>query len=206
METRHDKTLYLIRHGQTEYNKLKIVQGSGVDSSLNEVGIDQANKFHLAYKHIPFKKIFISTLIRTYETAKPFIDMEIPYHKMKELNEISWGIYEGKPSTKEMHTAYEQLNAHWEEGNFEARMEQGESALEMKNRLLIAIDEIKKDPSETVLVVSHGRAMRCLVCLLKREPITNMSKVKHNNTGLYRFNYSKDVFNLEKENDITHLD
>lgn len=206
MEVKHDKIVYLIRHGQTEFNKLKIIQGSGVDSSLNDVGISQANNFYSAYKNIPFGKIFISTLIRTYETAKPFIDAEIPFQKFESLNEISWGVYEGKPSSKEMHEVYNKLNQNWNEGKFHERMEGGESALELKTRLMLAVEAIKKESSNHLLVVSHGRAMRCLVCLLKGESISKMSEVDHHNTGLYKFRYQSGVFNLELKNDISHLE
>lgn len=205
MGVNKNKNLYLIRHGQTEFNKLKIVQGSGVDSSLNEVGVSQAKHFHSAYRRIPFGKIFISNLKRTFETAKPFIDMKIPFKKMEELNEISWGIYEGKPSSKEMHKAYHKLNKNWDAGNFEERMEGGESAQEMKDRLLVAIDSIKTEQVDDLLVVCHGRAMRCLVCLLKNESIKNMSKVDHFNTGLYKFRFENDAFNLLVQNDTSHL-
>ena len=201
-----DKEVYLIRHGQTEFNKLKIVQGSGVDSSLNDVGISQAQKFYEHYNGIPFGKIFISGLKRTYETAMPFIDKKIPFEKLADLNEISWGIFEGKPSTKEMHKAYHKLNGAWEEGRFEERMKGGESANELKERLERAVERIKLEPVDKLLVVSHGRAMRCLVCLLKGVSIKEMSNVEHHNTGLYKFNLSQNGFNLKIENDTKHLE
>ncbi|HYG15236.1 MAG TPA: histidine phosphatase family protein, partial [Bacteroidia bacterium] len=39
------KTIYLVRHGETEFNRMGIVQGSGVDSELNETGRKQADLF-----------------------------------------------------------------------------------------------------------------------------------------------------------------
>ena len=54
--TMSKKTIYLIRHGQTDFNKQGIVQGSGVDSSLNDEGHAQARKFFEAYHHINFDK------------------------------------------------------------------------------------------------------------------------------------------------------
>ena len=51
--------MYIIRHGETNYNKLGIVQGSGVDTDINEKGEAQADAFYQAYKHIPFQQIFV---------------------------------------------------------------------------------------------------------------------------------------------------
>jgi len=206
MQEKTDKHVYLIRHGQTEFNKLKIVQGSGVDSSLNEVGMLQAKKFHAVYRGVPFGKIFVSNLKRTFETAKPFIDMQISYEKMEELNEISWGIYEGKPSSKEMHKVYQKLNKNWDNGNFDERLEGGESAQELMDRLQVAVDIFKFETAKDLLVVCHGRAMRCLVCMLQNDSIKNMSKVEHFNTGLYKFRYENDRFKLILQNDTSHLD
>ncbi|HLS39123.1 MAG TPA: histidine phosphatase family protein, partial [Sphingobacterium bovisgrunnientis] len=59
------KTFYFIRHGQTDLNLKGIVQGRGVNTSLNDSGRKQADAFFNAYKHIPFDKIYTSTLVRT---------------------------------------------------------------------------------------------------------------------------------------------
>ena len=59
------KTIYIIRHGETDYNRQGIIQGSGVDSDLNETGRIQAEKFFKAYHHIPFDKVYTSELKRT---------------------------------------------------------------------------------------------------------------------------------------------
>ncbi|HCZ37344.1 MAG TPA: histidine phosphatase family protein, partial [Cytophagales bacterium] len=67
------KKIYLIRHGQTDFNLKGIVQGSGVDSSLNAKGMAQAQAFFEMYKHIKFDKIYTSTLKRTRESVSGFI-------------------------------------------------------------------------------------------------------------------------------------
>jgi bisphosphoglycerate-dependent phosphoglycerate mutase len=86
------KTIYLIRHGQTDFNKQGIVQGSGVDSSLNEEGHAQARKFYEAYHHINFDKIYVTELQRTHQTVAPF--------KQKKYTPAS-NIYVDSPSALE---------------------------------------------------------------------------------------------------------
>jgi broad specificity phosphatase PhoE len=55
-----DKELYIIRHGETELNRLGIVQGRGVNTDLNDTGRAQAAAFYERYKDIPFQKIYTS--------------------------------------------------------------------------------------------------------------------------------------------------
>ncbi len=56
------KKIYIVRHGQTNFNLQGIVQGSGVDSSLNAMGRAQAAAFFKAYQSVAFDKIYTSTL------------------------------------------------------------------------------------------------------------------------------------------------
>ena len=48
------KEIYIIRHGETDYNRQGIVQGQGVDTSLNDLGRRQASAFFEHYRHIDF--------------------------------------------------------------------------------------------------------------------------------------------------------
>ena len=64
-----EKLIYILRHGQTDYNLQGIVQGGGVDTSLNDTGRKQAHAFHEAYKHIPFEAVITSRLKRTHQTG-----------------------------------------------------------------------------------------------------------------------------------------
>ena len=79
--------MYIIRHGETEYNRMGIVQGSGVDTDINELGQQQADAFFQAYKHIPFQRIYVSSLKRTHQTVAPFAPLNIPTHVIPELND-----------------------------------------------------------------------------------------------------------------------
>ena len=62
-------TLYLVRHGETEWNVKKINQGQS-ESALTEVGIEQAKETGEKLKHIKFDAIFSSDLSRTQRTAE----------------------------------------------------------------------------------------------------------------------------------------
>ena len=93
-----NKTLYIVRHGQTDLNKRGIVQGRGMDTNLNDEGRKQARQFFEAYGDIPFDKIYISALRRTQQSIQQFIDLGIPFEKLSGLDELAWGIHEGQPA------------------------------------------------------------------------------------------------------------
>ena len=56
------KEIYIIRHGETDLNRQGIVQGSGVDPSLNNTGRQQAESFFRMYHQHPFELVITSTL------------------------------------------------------------------------------------------------------------------------------------------------
>ncbi len=203
-----DKIIYLIRHGETEYNKLGVVQGSGIDADLNATGRAQADAFFEMYKDIAFQKIYISKLKRTFQTVENFINMGIPYQELIGLNEISWGEKEGKiPNSQENATYADLLNA-WSSGETHIAATGGESPLEVINRQKIALDVILGNHEEDlILIAMHGRAMRILLTQLLEVPLRQMDDFEHTNTCLYLLKYSYDTekFELLKANDIGHL-
>jgi Fructose-2,6-bisphosphatase len=201
-----NKTIYFIRHGETDLNRAHIVQGSGVDSSLNELGRQQAGHFYDYYRNQRFDLVICSTLKRSYQTVLPFVDKEIPLLRFAEINEMNWGVHEGKSSTPEMKAAYDEMIGQWNLGNFDARLEEGESASEMADRIISFLDQLKQMPQKKILVCSHGRALRCIMTLLKGQHLREMESYKHSNTGLFLVKQEGQEFKVLLENDTRHLD
>lgn len=202
------KTIYLIRHGETNYNRQGIVQGSGVDADLNEMGRAQAQAFFQAYQHVPFDKIYTSTLRRTVQTVEPFIELGIPYESHAGLNEISWGIMEGKVPNSIDNEYYRNLIENWAAGNTWLATDNGESPEQVAERQKPVIDLILSRPEErTVLVAMHGRAIRILIPWLMHQPLHTMDQYEHSNLCLYKLSYDYDTqaFTIELANDSTHL-
>jgi probable phosphoglycerate mutase len=199
------KTIYIVRHGQTDFNKLGIVQGSGVDSSLNATGWQQARAFYEKYKNENFEAVLTSTLVRTHETMSPFIESGLAWEQFAEINEISWGAHEGKKSSPAMKEEFLNLLTAWEQGQYEASIAGGESAQDMWDRLSSFVEQLKRRPEERLLICSHGRAMRCLMTVLRDDAISNMKNYHHANTGLYLVDYTPDIFKFQLQNDLSHL-
>lgn len=200
------KTIFFIRHGQTEYNKLGIVQGSGVDSELNEVGRAQAQAFYNQYHDFGFDLIVASGLQRTHQTIAPFVDNKnIPLEKTPLINEINWGIHEGKKYEPSMKGAYKEMIEQWNIGNFDASLVDGESAKSLASRLEVFLDRLVVRSEKNILVCTHGRTLRCMMCLVNNQHLREMENYSHHNTGLYKTIWQNNTFKVLLENDISHL-
>lgn len=201
-----EKQIYIVRHGETEFNKLSIVQGQGVNTDLNETGLQQGQLFFKKYQHVPFHKIYISTLKRTQQTIQPFIDKGIAFEALAGLNEISWGDFEGKAQDFKEREFYTQAITAWNSGNYDLGVANGETPNQLQARQKEALQHIMSHEEEqTILICMHGRAMKSLLCLLLNQPLKNMDNFEHRNTCLYILYYDGQQFSLELANDVSHL-
>ena len=196
--------IYILRHAETEYNSKGIIQGSEVDSNINTTGILQSDKFYNKYKDIEFDKVFVSNLKRTYQTVKNFIEINnIPFEKLKEFNEISWGVNQGKNDNLK---DYKLLIDTWLDGDLDNKFDKGESPNEMVIRLVKGFRYIISQNLERVLLCIHGRALRILLSEILDKDLTKMDKYPHSNTCLYILEYlDKDNVRIKKSNSIDHL-
>lgn len=199
------KKIYLVRHGQTDYNKSGIVQGGRIDAPINETGQAQARAFHEAFKHIPFEKVYTSELQRSWQSVQAFIDDGIPHEKYAGLNEISWGIYDGTKLFENSH--YWSVVAEWKKGKTDVSTDEelGQSPDDLAEKQKEAMNEIMANEEENILICMHGRAMRILLCHLLGESIGNMENYKHHNLGLYILDYENGKYSIAESNVISHL-
>jgi broad specificity phosphatase PhoE len=198
--------IYLVRHGQTDYNLQGIVQGSGINTSLNETGRLQASMFYQHYKDVPFQRIYTSNLKRSQESVSAFIQKGVPYETMAALNEISWGNKEGQRITPEEDMYYHQMLKDWQSGKTNLQIEGGESPDQVAKRQKQFLEILDSRPEEkTILVCMHGRAIRILLCQMLNYPLRSMDMFEHENLGLYILNYSDSRFSIELYNNTDHL-
>jgi probable phosphoglycerate mutase len=202
------KDIYLIRHGETIYNRSGVVQGSGIDADLNELGQRQAEAFYAHYHHLELDKIYTSALKRTHQSVQAFINKGLPWEQHAGLNEISWGIREGRTPNSADDTYYRNLTKTWREGNVHVQSEEGESPIEVLEKQKPVVELILSRPEEkSILIAMHGRAMRVLLTHLFEKPLHRMDEFAHQNLCLYhiQYDYKQGKFNLLKANQTDHL-
>ena len=208
-ESHHTKTIYLIRHGETDFNRQGVVQGSGVDSDLNELGQAQAEAFFQAYQHVPFDKVYTSNLKRTHQSVKRFLENNLPWEQHQGLDEISWGVREGKIPDNKDNEYYKVLINSWVSGLTDTPSEGGESPEDVILRQKPVIDLILNRPEEkTILIAMHGRAIRILLTLFLERHLSEMDTFDHLNLCLYKLTYDYDTakFTVKLACDVSHLD
>jgi probable phosphoglycerate mutase len=198
--------LYIVRHGQTDYNKMNMVQGSGIDAPINEVGRAQAAAFYQSYADYPFEKIYTSKLQRTHQSVAGFIDQGLPVESLEGLNEISWGDQEGVAFTPESSTLYQETTKRWAEGNLNLSVGGGETPLQVMERQQAAMQHILSQDHKEVLICMHGRAMRILICWLLKYDLSLMDEFKHSNLCLYKLVYNRGNFRVDEYNNTRHLE
>jgi len=200
------KILYIIRHGETDLNARGIVQGRGINSDLNDIGRAQAEAFYKQYQAVPFDHVYTSDLKRTHQTVKGFIDAGLPWTQLSGLDELAWGIWEGKEGSEASISAFRDMVERWQAGDYTARFDGGESPAEVEVRLRQAMHTIiSATDEETVLICMHGRAMRLLLCILMDKPLAEMADFPHQNTTLYKLSYTDGVYDIIDFNNTDHL-
>src|SRR3989338_5919677 len=89
-------TIYLVRHGETEWNEKKIIQGHS-DIPLNKKGELQAKELGQEFKGIHFDAVFSSNLIRAKRTAEiAVLEKKLAVVTTNALRERMFGRFEGK--------------------------------------------------------------------------------------------------------------
>lgn len=200
-----EKQWYIIRHGETEPNRLQIIQGSGLDASLNQTGIQQAQDFYTAYRHIPFDSVYTSALVRTHESVKSFLDKGIPHLILPALNEISWGEKDGTRIDAGEQTVYNAMVRDWKAGLLDRSFQNGESPNMVVKRLKPAIESLMQRPDKISLMCIHGRTLRILLCLLTSKPVSEMETFLHTNLSLYILSFRNGKWEIDLRNDTSHL-
>ncbi|MCX6352491.1 MAG: histidine phosphatase family protein [Bacteroidetes bacterium] len=201
------KEIYLIRHGETEFNRMGMVQGCGIDEPLNLLGLRQAELFYKAYFHLEFDRVYTSALIRSQQSVDRFITNNISHEVYAGLNEISWGDYEGKVMSETQKANFFATINQWKTGDLQARLPNGESVVDVANRqnevlnlLLTRTDE------DRVLICMHGRAMKVFLCGLLGKSLNEMELFPHSNLCLYILKLNGNgKFELVLENNTDHL-
>lgn len=205
-----ETTLYLVRHGETEYNRLRIMQGRRINSVLNATGEAQAEALAMRLADVAFDAIYSSTLNRAGQTAIAVAAYQsnIPVFHLSDLEEMSWGVLEGEPASEKLTAILEDVHKHWQAGDYAYRIEEGESILEVQARALRALQLIvEKHAGQTILIVAHGRLLRVLLAsVLEGYGLARMQDIKHTNTAINKLVYQDGRYEALLLNDTAHLE
>lgn len=183
------KTLYLMRHGQTLFNKRHLIQG-WCDSPLTDFGIYQARAAREYFKEhgIIFDSAFSSTSERACDTLEIVTDGKMPYKRIKGLKEWNFGVFERESEELNPSIPYENFFVYYG----------GESQLELQDRINNTICSLMKEAKgNSILIVFHGAAIRNFARVWENYEKTTI-KNRMTNCCILKFTYSNDIFYLEE--------
>lgn len=170
--------LYLIRHGETDWNVEKRCQGFS-DSPLNETGRSQAEATarHLSDKKI--EAIYSSSLSRAYDMACTIAKYhEVQVQASDELRELNQGEFEGLTLT-ELFENHGEFLQQWFRDPADARIPGGESMRELQERAWSALEEItQKHDDGNVVVVCHNLCNMTLLCRIMKLDLADFRRIQ----------------------------
>ena len=201
--------LYLVRHGETDFNLQGIVQGRGVNTSLNETGRQQAAALATRFAQVEIDIIFSSPLFRAVQTAEHVSRAKggMLICTDDNLEEMSWGVFEGQERSDHVSAAFAEMRERWHQGDHDFAPERGESLTQVQSRGVQAVHNIlNQHAGKRILVLTHGRFLRILLAsLLTEYGIPRMEELEHTNTGVNFLVHDGSRFEAKSLNCTSHL-
>lgn len=194
--------IYLIRHGETDFNKQNKEWGQPNETALNDWGIEQSEKLAQRLKEIKFEKLFSSDLKRAIQTAEIVSKaIEIPIIKDERLREYDPG--EVDPSSEKWIEEYKRLlNSRM--SKYEIRPFGGENIWDLIKRVKSFLGNLKKEKG-TIAIISHSGVNSALINLSQGKEKENFIGIKQDNTCINILGYTNGKWNLVKINDSSHI-
>ncbi len=198
--------LIFVRHAEAEGNKSRHFHG-WTDSPITERGHIQAKRVAQALSDVDIDVLYSSSLKRTMQTALYIAEVKsLPITQSDQLKEINGGDWEDL-TWDELEERWPDAYETWDSSPHEHQMPNGESMEGFQKRVL---DEvmliIDRNIGKNICVVTHGTAIRALICHFRACTLEEMINVSWcENTGVTIIDYEDGVFSTVLEGDASHL-
>ncbi|WP_270771176.1 histidine phosphatase family protein [Intestinibacter bartlettii] len=198
-------TIYIVRHGQTEWNLLGKTQGHG-NSDLTPKGIEQAELLADSMTKYPIDYIYSSDLGRAYQTAEIIGNkLNIEVEKTESLREMNFGTWEGR-IIKDIIEEDPELYKMWRNEPHLAKIPQGETLSQIKERTDAFIKEInEKYDGKHIVLVTHSLCARIMLLSFLDSDVKNIYRINQANTALNIIELRDYGPVVMKMNDTTHI-
>jgi probable phosphoglycerate mutase len=194
-------TIYIVRHGETDWNLQGRIQGN-TDNSLNAKGREQAAAIAAQLAQVRLDHIYTSGLSRAIQTGEAF-KSTAPITSQPLLNERSFGIFEGKVDKEVAKDLGPRATS------LDDDMDGGESLASMAKRVSSATREIvKRHPGGTVMIIAHSGVNPLVIGeLIGLPPQKAVKEIRQSNDEVYKLEiFGNGAFNIWKLIPETKLD
>ncbi len=158
--SREGLRLTLVRHGQTASNVVRALDSRPPGPPLTELGRRQAAALAERLAGDPVTAVYASTAVRAQQTAAPVAAAHrLEVQVIDGVHEVFIGDLENRADVA-AREQFEAVYAAWHQGDLDARLPGGESARELRERFVPAVEDLVSAGSGTIVLVSHGAAVR----------------------------------------------
>jgi broad specificity phosphatase PhoE len=198
--------LILIRHGETEWNKQRRIQGCRSDTRLSPKGLEEADRLAAVLRKERIDAIYASPMKRASETAQIIAEAcKLPVNVFNELREIDAGELDGL-FERELAGPYETAWKEFRNGNASTPLPGGESLQDLQKRTSWAVDRmLEKHIDGTVLVVAHLLANLAMVCRVLGIDLSQIARLKQAPASITILELTTQGNSLILLNDTCHL-
>lgn len=199
------KKIYLVRHGESEWNVLKKIQGQK-NISLTQKGIEQAKLIGNRLINEKIDKIYSSDLSRAYKTATIIGNIiECDVTSIEELREINFGVWEGLTNDEIMNKYSSDLIL-WRKEPEKLNLNGAETLKELQTRAIKRLNKLIYDENiNNVLIVSHGVTLKTIILGLLDISLSNIKNLTLNNVSLSIVEFREHNKVLKLLNDTYHI-
>jgi len=199
--------ILLVRHGQTEWNRVGRFQGRA-DIPLNAEGRKEARSLALRLKDQRLTAIYTSPLIRAVETASAIALFHPGLSVIEEpgFTEMDLGCFDGMPA-RDWEKFYPDFCGVWRKSPASVRMPGGESLPDMQSRALASLNRVTAAcaPDSRVLICTHNFVILSLLCHAMDLPLDEFRRVRQGTASLNFLCRRDGRLVAEAVNDRTHL-
>ncbi len=198
-------TILLVRHGQTNHNKVRFITGWG-EEDLNDTGYEQARKLSKRLAGSPISSIYSSPLKRTLSTARTIAEPHgLELQILDDLIEVNLGDWQGQYD--------EDVRKKWPELREQSLLDpsnisipNGESFDQLTERSIRALETVlSANPDGQVIIVTHDAVIRVLVAHVLEVSNSIYRKIEINNASLTVVGIGFGKKQLLTLNDTSHL-
>jgi 2,3-bisphosphoglycerate-dependent phosphoglycerate mutase len=200
--------LYIVRHGETEWNVIKRFQGQ-LNTPLTEKGMEKLRKTGKKLENVLFDEVYTSELGRTVASAEIILNENRGYKnkkrelkKLAELNEVYFGVWQGL-TYEEVFLKYpeEGNNYFYNVKNYKAENVEAEKLEDALERFLKGINKIlDSHESGNILVVTHGTVFEMFMNYVANNSIFDIDERTLMGNGDYKiFSYKDGKFQEETD-------
>ena len=198
-------SIYLVRHGQTAWNKEEIFRGR-TDVPLDETGLKQAELAGQYFKSMEIHAIYSSPLSRAWQTAQKIAQIQtVKVEPLEGILDMSFGDWEGH-AHQEIRKMDNETYRQWVESPHLVKLPGGESLDDVRGRAMAALEEVLRKHSEkTIVLVSHRVVCKVMICAILGLDNSHFWQIAQDTTAINLIQYKKGKYILSLMNETCHL-